>query len=557
MSIFLLIDGESQEIKAETASIGASPENRLTFSGDERVRARHARIRRVAVRWMVEGIDGAEIQVGQSAPGRMHWLSPGDVIRLSATGPEFTFQSATIDEEPAQPTLRRPVLVDRIPATDERPPPPVPTPSGSGSEAVSPRTHAVSITSFEAASVSPPSVPEINPVEVEDLRTPHSEVRLAPETDELPRPKAKAIPWAEVEPDDSSYSIPLVATPEREEPVVVRRSARTGRRSPWPALLGMVGLMVAATALGLYFSPPRSEPPADTNETDPVEPPRRVAEQGRVNRFVPEQNRQPVIIPPPQRVDVPRRDPMPVVPDKPDDGAINQALAVVGLTHRESQRTFRLGTAWVFGPRKLVTSGAILRALDELDSSDAAPLVLLADGRRLSIVRRVIHPQFKDRQRAVDEAERTLTTALAAAGDDGRQARMRDAEERLRTAREELAVVDIGVLFVVENLPAEFSLGERGGDSSVRLAGLPFPADAFRLVGEIPEPRYETGRTTHGGRNVTISSVTQRGQNWVGSPVLNARNQVIGIISDSGAHAADQSGSQRITPVQQVLDIKP
>jgi len=93
MAIALAISGKPLlEVDAESITIGSDPAGVVTFSGDERIKPRHAVIRRVAGRWLVEVREAESIQVGDSEPARVHWLNAGDVIRLVENGPEITFQ---------------------------------------------------------------------------------------------------------------------------------------------------------------------------------------------------------------------------------------------------------------------------------------------------------------------------------------------------------------------------------------------------------------------------------------------------------------------------------
>jgi hypothetical protein len=93
MAIALAISGKPVlEVDAETITIGSDPAGTIALTDDDRVKPRHAVIRRVAGRWLVEASEGDSIQVGDSEPARVHWLNAGDVIHLIENGPEITFQ---------------------------------------------------------------------------------------------------------------------------------------------------------------------------------------------------------------------------------------------------------------------------------------------------------------------------------------------------------------------------------------------------------------------------------------------------------------------------------
>jgi hypothetical protein len=102
MAIALAISGKPLlEVDSESITIGSDPTGIIAIAGDDRIKPRHAVIRRVAGRWLVEVREAESIQVGDSEPGRVHWLNPGDVIRLVENGPEITFQPA--NTKPAPP----------------------------------------------------------------------------------------------------------------------------------------------------------------------------------------------------------------------------------------------------------------------------------------------------------------------------------------------------------------------------------------------------------------------------------------------------------------------
>lgn len=87
-----LPDNRQIETSAEPVRIGSDGMCEISFPNDLRVRPRHAIIRRVSGRWMVEAEGDGSVQVGSEAPARMRWLTAGDVVRLTPDGPEVVFQ---------------------------------------------------------------------------------------------------------------------------------------------------------------------------------------------------------------------------------------------------------------------------------------------------------------------------------------------------------------------------------------------------------------------------------------------------------------------------------
>ncbi len=93
MAIQIRFPDERQvEIAAESARVGSDAACEVAFPNDLRVKPRHAVIRCVSGRWMIEAEEDGSVLVGNEAPARMRWLTAGDVVRLTPDGPEFVFQ---------------------------------------------------------------------------------------------------------------------------------------------------------------------------------------------------------------------------------------------------------------------------------------------------------------------------------------------------------------------------------------------------------------------------------------------------------------------------------
>jgi hypothetical protein len=86
--------GKQVQVEADSALIGRDGNCPIAFPQEKGLQPIHARIRKVAGRWLVEAQGDWPIRVGDGLPGRMSWLKPGDVIRLTEAGPEITFHDA-------------------------------------------------------------------------------------------------------------------------------------------------------------------------------------------------------------------------------------------------------------------------------------------------------------------------------------------------------------------------------------------------------------------------------------------------------------------------------
>src|SRR6185369_2033547 len=446
MAIYIdLPDGRRLELEGDQFRIVSGADAPVAFPGDARVRPNHAVLRRTAGRWMIEARDGEQIRVGNDPPARMHWLTPGDVVRLTERGPEFVFQPTT----PAKP----PTSAAQTPIADAPPPPPV-------------------------ALMVAPSPPVI--------------VETAP--------AAKP------------------ATP-------ARRDART-----MIALAAVAVCVVVMTIVGLAGGFRSS--PSPTTEKHPV----------------------------PNRADQPGVAP-PIETAKPTPPASNEAapesqraLSLV-LVRQEQGQTFQLGTAWAAGKRQLVTSAAIVTALEDLRDIAPAALVSSPTSRKeAKIVRTRVHPQYKqalgEAKVAQGEAE-SLRLDLEEKKPPAEVAALTEkivaAEERRFLALERLTFYDVAVLDVDADLPlalslAESSSGRPRAGSRVVLAGVPFAREEFLVDPDSPAPPQDSPGNVllvqnlpgdSGGpfRVVIKCRLDLSGQNWSGSPVLNPAGQVIAVYS--------------------------
>ena len=105
MAITLAITGRPAiEIDVENITIG-SDRNCTVAIDDSTVMPRHAVIRKIAGRWLIEVREAPAIFVGgpfgHTESKRLHWLIPGDQIRLTDNGPVITFEPSNSVSMPA------------------------------------------------------------------------------------------------------------------------------------------------------------------------------------------------------------------------------------------------------------------------------------------------------------------------------------------------------------------------------------------------------------------------------------------------------------------------
>lgn len=126
MSIKLAVVGRPPIVlDDENISLGSDPGCSVSFPDLSDVKPKHAIIRMIAGRWLIEVRQAESVFIGGTEPKRMHWLSPGDVIHLTENGPSVTFQPKT--DEPATDDsapfkLSEVPLVEKVerPASEQR-----------------------------------------------------------------------------------------------------------------------------------------------------------------------------------------------------------------------------------------------------------------------------------------------------------------------------------------------------------------------------------------------------------------------------------------------------
>ncbi len=222
-----------------------------------------------------------------------------------------------------------------------------------------------------------------------------------------------------------------------------------------------------------------------------------------------------------------------------------RALYSVLVRDAAGEQQFRLGTAWALSPKRLVTSAAVVIAIEELQESGLTAIVTPAGGTRgIQVTATRVHPEY--RQAHLDHAYASQ------------------------------AGCDVGVLNVDERLEHVLALlfGKPPvADAPCLLMGLSFGLDAYRASNSVPAGNVEkhTGRAAPGqdrendAWNLTLDhegDVSR--QNWSGSPVLNQAGQVVGVYSRSRNSAdderhgkGDRSPLHAVTSVGRLRDILP
>ncbi len=154
MPVTLTIDRQPRRFETDSVTVGSAPDNVLAFPGDARLAARHAVLKQVNGRWLVEVLEGCPVRISDGRPVRFAWLNPGDVLYLSESGPAVEFQptattveSKTVGTAPAQ-------AVPPVPAAESPKTPAVPGRSPAAMNQAAPVSVSAAV---QGGTIGPPS----------------------------------------------------------------------------------------------------------------------------------------------------------------------------------------------------------------------------------------------------------------------------------------------------------------------------------------------------------------------------------------------------------------
>lgn len=446
MTITIALGSRELEFSGDTITIGRDPQAKLSLPDDTRLSPRHAILRQVAGRWMIEAQGSELLQVGEGRPTQFAWLTPGDVIRLTENGPELIFQPNG-KAAPAKRFREPPAAVPPRPAPPRPAPPQV--------------THGQTMEAKTAAATAP---------------------------------------------------------------------ATAARTFPQPLVWVLSGAALVLLGVGIGTAVLRSGNNSPSESSD------------RVNAASEEPN-EPVTVAP---SDLKKE----TVGER---ASVADALYLVLLQHPDQPQVYQLGTAWAVAPRQLVTSGAIVQAVETL--RETLPRAFLRSpgvSREFAIVGLRKHPEYR---RAVDaeaaaraeaDALRTELEQAEPSDQDALTAKLVAAEERRYQALERQVHFDLGILEVDRDLPHQLSSAPLAPDSPrvgarLTLHGLPFPmreilADPDTLTPPMSVPATVVLRqllpdSREPARLLVRTQRDLAGENWSGSPVVNAAGRVVGIYS--------------------------
>ncbi|MBS0204799.1 MAG: hypothetical protein JSS49_17980 [Planctomycetes bacterium] len=517
MSIRLEVDGKVVEINEDTVVLGSDPGCSISLPQVGEMTPRHAVIRKIAGRWIVEVREAAFIRVGDQPSARMHWLNPGDVIYLTDTAPEIVFEP----DAASRRTVSVRATLDADPPTSESRPRSQPK-----SMVVPSLKNVVELDDVASAGKSEDGSVGVRPLP-----------RLGTSSygGDLPRPRRSGLP----------------------------------RGLVLKIVLGVVLLIVAVG--GWQLGRPRRVPLLPSNPdpvpaTTLVQPPATVA--GGVGDPNPTSKPDPV----PESIGPPRTKPAPkptetkvaskppettspaippVSPATPNDAtetpqAVRDAVYAVFAKHPEADHYFRLGTAWAASRRSLVTSGAVALAVEELQGKGLTVVVSNPSLKQpVSIKGARVHAAYRQAKEREMLAHEQLDAAAAGKPLKTNEEDVVPPEEKLVRSNSAQSRFDVGVLDVAsgERLPSTLDMdsGDLPDVSRIEyvMVGFPFPesdyqASSTTLAGPPGERRCPQGGAVKSDSTLMLTMTFPDGlaaENWSGSPVCDGSHRVIGVYS--------------------------
>lgn len=265
----------------------------------------------------------------------------------------------------------------------------------------------------------------------------------------------------------------------------------------------------------------------------------------------------------------------------------DRALYLVIMQNPTQGQTYQLGTAWGAGKHHLVTSAAIVLALEELrDVAPQSAVLSPLTKQELPIASTKAHASYRqavaDAKAAQVESE-SARLELEQNKDETKIESLTQkvvaADEKRFQALERQVDYDVGLIEVAAELPALLPLAA-GGSAELKaggkltLAGIPFLRDEFLVDRDaLSQPVKAPGSIlTRMERNADAGSPGHRllikyrsdnsaQQNWSGSAVLNAAGQVIAIYSRPTpplpGQPAKPTASHDTAAVERVREIMP
>lgn len=557
MSIRIEIDGQAVvELEEENIVLGTDPACTIPLPAGNGLAPKHAVIRKIAGRWIVEVRGGDSIRVGDGEPTRMHWLNPGDLIHLTDAGPTVEFEPAlrtstkSIRRSSAEiPVQSKPVLrpksdtIDTVPTTKPKP------------ISLPPLDDAVELNEIKSkpATPKPKSVPSIKPVEFAEADVPA--MRPLPAL-------GKSSPWL-----GESASATETAQKERD------------RRRLWMQAGGASLLVIVVIIVWLasgQSTPRPNVPPVTNNSTE--SPPRdhdAVAESSpsetdekptpsMASANSPDESNSDAstaVKSTPQTGGAPTA----VLPKSTGKGpsatlvAVRDGVYAVLAKSPDGESYYRLGTAWAASKKHLVTSGAVALAVEGLMREGASIVISQPfQDHPITIKTSRVHPAYSQavERAAASKARLDDESNVSTKGPDGQD---ESPGTQLAKALANQARFDLGVLDIdtAQRLPMSLKMQtadmEDVSKTDYLLVGFPFADSKYQLdsLQKAGDAKELTSVKNSPIKNDSDLTLTMRFSGdaatdiWSGSPVFDRSQRVIGVYSRPATAAQGNEPPQK------------
>lgn len=538
MSIRLEIEGRGiVEFADESILLGADPTCSVQIPARDGVALKHAVIRKIAGRWLIEVRAGDSIRVGEGEPARMNWLNPGDIIRLTDSSAPIVFeptQAVRKDVKPAARTkadavdsfqLSKPKTIGLASPNDEdisakpappKPKPPAPPKSDEFAEAPAP-------------ALQPQTKPIRSDSWLNDSATGAANARLN-------RSRRRFWMQAGVTSLMTVVAILVWVSFGRQTTPPIEPASPAASTSIASAITsGSDKPLVLQTPTTAPSGPsPKAEQPPE-QQTKPVEPSPAVASA-----------------PPVPPLKSPAKGPSATLV------AVRDGVYAVLAKRPDADIFYRLGTAWAASRRQLVTSGAVALAAEALKAEGAVIVVAQPfQERQVTIKTSRAHPAYTLAVERAASARARMT--------DESKATAKDADEQADSPATELAKAlsnqarfDLGVLDIEPGQRLETFLRMQTDDlgevsSEYLLVGFPFTEkqyqiSAVRLAGDARERVSVKNSALKNDSDLTLTmkfAGDVADEIWSGSPVLDGSQRVIAVYSRFAAPAQANESPQK------------
>lgn len=545
MSIRLELDGQTVvEFEEENILLGSDPGCTVPFPAGKGLAPKHAVIRKIAGRWIVEVRGGDSIQIGDLAPSRMHWLNPGDVIRLTESGPCIQFEPP---QKPAKPARRSSAEIPVQPKANPRP-------------------KSEELNTFQLSKPKSVALPPLEgAVELGEIRP-----KSAPAAKAIP--STKPIEFAEADAPEIR-PLPAIAKPSpwlgNTASAAVAAQQNRGRRRFWMQASGAAVLLLVGTVFWLSGG---RRVPADIAPAPLTVPPTAAAAPAPTQPILPapssvptEQSRPTEMI-----AAAPKPQPSPAAPNPVETStqsiianptpsiakastkspsatlvAVRDGVYSVLAKLPDRDEYYRLGSAWAASKRSLVTSGAVALAVESL-ITDGASIVVVQPFQELPIPIKAsrTHPAYSHAVEIAAAAKARMSDSATAAG-NGSDEQIELPADELAKAHANQARFDLGVLDIVAGHRLPMHLQMQTGDlpdvskTDYLLVGFPFAEAQYQTDGahKTGDAKERVATKNSASKNDSDLALTMKfttdvaEEVWSGSPVFDRSQRVIGVYS--------------------------